>query len=151
MSAALASAAAVAEAKEIYRICAEWDTAPDAERRVAKAFFARFIKYSFKMACVPSTEEDAAECPVPFVEIYIQSDKRGRVTDWLEIQATGALGVVFGEYRDPDAPEVGAMSDACDDFNEAAGLEFAEHTGSDDEDEEEEGGEGSAVAAEELE
>jgi hypothetical protein len=150
MSAALAAAAATTEAKEIYRICSVWDTATDAERRVAKAFFGRFIRYGFKMACVPSDEEDAAECPVPFVEIYIQSDKRGRVTDWMEIQATGAVGVVFGEYRDPDAAAVGALSDACDDFNEAAGLEFVEHAGSDDE-EEEEGAEGSAVAAEELE
>lgn len=149
MSAALAAAAAAAEAKEIYRICSVWDTATDAERRVAKAFFARFIHYGFKMACVPSDEGDAEECPVPFVEIYIQSDKRGRVTDWLEIQETGAIGVVFGEYRDPESDAVSALSNACDDFNEAAGVDFAEHADADSDEEGE--GDGDEVAADELE
>jgi hypothetical protein len=133
MSAAIASSAAVAEAKEIYRICSVWDTATDEERRAAKAFVGRFIRYPFKMACVLSDEEDAAECPIPFVEIYVQSDARGKVTDWLEIQATGAMGVIFDEYRDPNKPAVGVLSDACDEFNEEAGVEFAEHAGSDSE------------------
>ena len=141
MSAAAGSSLAE-EAKAIYQICADWDTATDADRRTAKAFVARFIRYGFKMACVPSDEDDAEECPVPFVEIYIQSDARGKVTDWLEIQATGAIGVIFDEYKDPEKPEVGVLSDACDEFNETAGLEFAEHA---DEDEDEEEGAGSKV------
>ncbi len=137
MSAAIASSAAAAEAKEIYRICSVWDTATDEERRLAKAFMGRFIHYSFKMACVPSDSDDETECSVPFVEIYVQSDARGKVTDWLEIQATGAIGVIFDEYRDPNKPTVGTLSDACDEFNEEAGVNFADHAESEEEADEE--------------
>jgi hypothetical protein len=129
----MSAAVATVDPKEIYRICAEWDTASDANRLLAKEFVGRFIRYPFKMACIASREEDVEECPVPFVEIYIQSDARKRVTDWLEIQATGAMGVVFDEYKDPEKPEVGRLSDACDEFNEATGVEFVEHAGSDSE------------------
>jgi hypothetical protein len=136
MSAAAAVGASLAEeSKAIYRICAAWDTATDEERRTAKAFVGRFIRYPFKMACVPSDSDDVEECPVPFVEIYVQSASRGKVTDWLEIQETGAMGVIFDEYRDPERPEVLRMSDACDEFNDAAGVEFVEHADSDGEEE----------------
>jgi hypothetical protein len=144
MSAAIATAAAAVEAKEIYRICAEWDTAADADRVRAKAFFSRFITYRFKMACVPSEED----CPVPFVTVYIQSEARNRVTDWLEIQATGAIGVVFDEYTDPNKPAVGVISDVCDEFNESAGLEFAEDD--EEEDDAESKGSGDEVDASPL-
>jgi hypothetical protein len=141
------------ESKSIYRICAEWDTATTEDRRTAKEFMSRFIRYSFKMACVPSDSDDEEECPVPFVEIYVQSDARRKVTDWLEIQASGAVGVIFTEYKDPDKPTVGILSDACDEFNDAAGLTFAEHAGSDDEaeEEEEEAKVGGAAATEDSE
>jgi len=56
----------------------------------------------------------------------------------VEILETGAMGVVVDEYKDPDKPSVGALSDACDDFNHAAGLEFAEHVVSDESDSESE-------------
>lgn len=121
------------EGKAIYRICSAWDTATDEDRRTAKAFVGRFIRYPFKMACVPSDSDDEEECSVPFVEIYIQSDSRGKVTDWLEVQESGAIGVIFDEYRDPERPEVLRLSDACDDFNDAAGVDFVEHADSDDE------------------
>ena len=120
------------EAKKVYRICAEWDTATTEDRLSVKAFMGRFIRYGFKMACVLSDEDDIEECPVPFVDIYIQSESRGKVTDWMEIQKTGAVGVIFDEYRDPERPEVLRLSDACDDFNVAAGLEFVEHADSDE-------------------
>jgi len=70
MSAAAAAGVSLAEeAKLIYRICVEWDTATTDDRRVVKAFMGRFIRYGFKMACIPSDEDDAEECPVPFVQI----------------------------------------------------------------------------------
>ncbi len=137
-----AAASLAEESKAVYRICSAWDTATDEERRTAKAFVGRFIRYAFKMACVPSDSDDEEECPVPFVEIYIQSDSRGKVTDWLEIQETGAMGVIFDEYRDPDRPEVLRVSDACDDFNDAAGVDFVEHADSDEGEEAKVGGGG---------
>jgi hypothetical protein len=139
MSAA-AGASLAEESKAIYRICSKWDTATDEERRTAKAFVGRFIRYPFKMACVPSDSDDEEECPVPFVEIYVQSASRGKVTDWLEIQETGAMGVIFDEYSDPERPEVLRVSDACDEFNDAAGVEFVEHADSDEEEEAKVGG-----------
>ena len=73
-----------------------------------------------------------------WVEIYVMSERRGRVTDYLEIQPSGAVGVIFDLYDDPEKPVVGDLSDRCDAYTAREGLEFVEHDGGSDSDDEEE-------------
>ena len=105
-----------------------------AEQRVAlKETISELVEYGCKIACqIGKTEDDTA---ADWVEIYVLSDRLRCVTDYLEIQPSGAVGVIFDLYDAPEAKEVGDLSDRCDAYNEGLGLEFVEHD-SDSEDEE---------------
>ena len=99
--------------------------------------------YPCKIAC------QLDDSSTNYVEIYVMSERRGRVTDYLEIQPSGAVGVIFDLYDDPEKPVVGDLSDRCDAYNAREGLEFVEHDGgSDSEEEEEEDDEATGVRAE---
>jgi hypothetical protein len=58
------------------------------------------------------------------IHLIVFSVAAGAVKDYLELQSSGAIGVVFHLYDDPDSDVVGCLSDACDNHNEAAGTEF---------------------------
>jgi hypothetical protein len=106
-----------------YTVACRWDTAKDSERRKVKRWITDLVGYPCKLACQPNEG---------VVDVYVLSEKKGEVTDWLEIQSSGAIGVIFDQYADPDADAVGKLSDHCEDYNESAGIVFV----SDDEDSE---------------
>jgi hypothetical protein len=90
------------------------------DQKVAlKAMITELLGYSCKIACQAA--------PEGVVEIYVLSDRLGKVSDYLEIQPSGAIGVMFDLYDDPESDEVGDLSDRCDAYNEGLGLEFVEH------------------------
>jgi hypothetical protein len=125
-----------------YKIVSRWEKAKDADRRKVKEWITGLVGYPCKLACQQS--EDS-------IDIYVLSELKGEITDWLELQSNGAIGVSFDEYPDPETDEVGDLSDRCDAYNESIGVEF-ESDGSDEEEDEEgseDGEEGEADKKEE--
>ena len=121
----------------LYEIASRWDTAIDTERAPLRVFIESLVKYPCKIAAQPLYDGE-----VHLIVFNITTDT---VQDYLELQPNGAIGVVFHLYDNPDSEEVGRLSDACDDHNAAAGVEFesdsegSDTEGSDSESDEEEG------------
>lgn len=99
-----------------------WETAADADRKPLKNLITELVGYPCKLACASNNGS---------VDIFVFSERKGRVVDWLEIQADGAIGVVFEQYPNPDAKSVLRLSDACDDYNEKIGVCFESESESD--------------------
>ncbi len=99
--------------ENFYPLANRWESLSDSEREPLKALIASLVEYDCKIACMANDG---------WVDIYVLSVAAGKVTDWLEIQPTGAIGVVFDSYDDPVGGE--AVSERCDDYNEKLGVEF---------------------------
>lgn len=133
MSAAIAASAAA----ELYNaaLAATTNTETEAQRAALKTKITDLVGYPCKISCQLPPEE-VRDSSLNWVEIYVLSERRARVTDYLEIQPSGAIGVIFDLYDNPEKPAVGDLSDRCDAYNTGVGVEFEEH---DDADEEEDG------------
>jgi hypothetical protein len=107
----------------LYHIAAHWESVSDAERAPLRTLVGRLVKYSCKIAAMPL--EGGA------MHLIVFSLAAGAVKDYLELQPTGAIGVVFHLYDDPDSEEVGALSDACDDYNASVSVDFESDSDSD--------------------
>jgi len=114
-----------------YTIASDWDAATDADKTDLKVFVKSVVGYPCKIACKLSEEGTR--------DIYVFSEKKQKVTDWLEIQESGAIGVIYDFY------EAGVSTDrlekACDTYNTNNNLAFdygSESEESDDEEEDEE-------------
>jgi hypothetical protein len=110
-----------------YKIVSRWENVKDSDRRKVKRWITDLVGYPCKLACQPNEG---------VVDIYVFSESKGEVTDWLEIQPSGAIGVVFEQYADPDADAVGELSDRCETYNEEAGVVFVSDSDSEDSDDE---------------
>jgi hypothetical protein len=130
------AATASAAATEMYvaaRAAAN-GTETEEQRLALKEMVSGLVEYECKIACqIGKNDDDTA---ADWIEIFVLSNLLRCVTDYLEVQPTGAVGVVFDLYDAPEAKEVGDLSDRCDSYNEGLGLEFVEHD-SDSEEEEE--------------
>ncbi len=111
-----------------FSLATRWENATDSEREPLKALVASLVQYDCKIACIANDG---------WVDIYVLSVAAGKVTDWLEVQPTGAIGVVFDSYDDPESQAAITVSDRCEDFNDALGVEF-EYESSDDYDDDDE-------------
>lgn len=100
----------------LYEVASRWESATEAERAPLRTLVESLVRYPCKLAAMPL--EDGS------IHLIVFSVAAGAVKDYLELQPSGAIGVVFHLYDDPDSEEVGRLSDACDDHNEAAGTEF---------------------------
>ena len=109
-----------------YKIAANWesDTISVADKTALKEFVTGLVGYPCKIAC-KTTEET--------LDIYVFSEKKKKVTDWIEIQPTGAVGVIYDFYN--EGVNTDKLDDACEAYNTKNGLEFAEESDDDDEDE----------------
>jgi hypothetical protein len=114
---------------DLFVSASKWDTLPDVERAPLKNQIIQLVGYDCKLAAEPNNGS---------VDLYVWSIKKRKITDWLEIQPSGAIGVIFDQYTDPDAPAVGRLDVACEAYNEKIGVEF-EDDEEDDSTEDEEG------------
>lgn len=102
---------------ELYRLATIWDDLTNNQRAPLKKLIRELTGYDCLVAC--NTADN-------LVYLYVMSAETREVTDWLEIQPSGAIGVTFDAYEDPDNPRVESLSDACDAYNEEHELEFIE-------------------------
>jgi hypothetical protein len=111
-----------------YKIASEWETATDADKTNLKAFIKGVVGYSCKIACKISEEKT--------VDIYVFSEKKQKVTDWIEIQESGAIGVIYDFYDEEVL--IDKLEKACDSYNNSNNLvfEFGSDSSNNGEDEE---------------
>ena len=100
----------------LFAVARDWETLTEDARGPLRRLVTELVGYPCKLACQANNGS---------VDIFVLNLRRKVVTDWLEIQETGAIGVVFDQYPDPDAKPVGRLSEACDLYNEQIGAEFA--------------------------
>ena len=112
-----------------YKIAANWesDTISVADKTALKEFVTGLVGYPCKIACKTAEET---------LDIYVFSEKKKKVTDWIEIQPTGAVGVIYDFYN--EGVNTDKLDDACEAYNKKNGLEFAEESGSEAESDAEE-------------
>jgi hypothetical protein len=101
---------------QMFRIATEWESLTEESRGPLRRLVTELVGYPCKLACQTNNGS---------VDIYVLNLRRKKVTDWMEIQETGAIGVVFDQYSDPEGRAVGRLSDACDHYNETICVEFA--------------------------
>ena len=85
------------------------------------------------------------------IDLVVFNIKKNVIADWLEIQSSGAIGVIFDEYENPDARSVSALNDRCEDYNESIGVEFEEEDSESESSESESEGEGETETESESE
>jgi hypothetical protein len=102
-------------AQNFYPVVQQWADATDEERGPFKVFVKELVGYECKVACISNNG---------WVDVYVLSVDSGEVSDWLEVQPSGAIGVTFNSYPEPEAYGVMALSERCDDFNEELDVEF---------------------------
>jgi len=95
----------------------EAETTTDEQREELKAFIAGLVKYPCKIACKPNDGS---------IDIYVFSEKKKKVMDWLELQPSGAIGAIFDLYPDPDADSVSRVDIACEKYNDSISVTFEE-------------------------
>ena len=89
-----------------FTIASNWETiADDADRNPLRKLITDLVNYPCKLACLPNNGS---------VDIYVFSEIKKKITDWIEIQPDGALGVMFDMYT---TDEPAALSDRCVDYN----------------------------------
>ena len=87
----------------------------DDRRAELKNAIAALVGYPCKIACKPNNGS---------VDIYVFSEKKRRVVDWIEVQPHGAVGVIYDCYDDPDCAAVDKVDSACDAYNMKCAVEF---------------------------
>jgi len=99
----------------MFAIANTWDTLEDTERQALKELVSGLVRYPCKLACKPNNGS---------VDIYVFSVKKNKVTDWIEMQPSGAVGVLFDMYQNPDSSSVNNLDVACELYNESNGLTY---------------------------
>lgn len=120
----------------MFELARKWETVTDAERKPLRDLIKSLVGYEGKLAC---EENNGA------IDVVVFHPKKGRIYDWLELQESGAIGVVFEEYSEPEETRADNVDKLCEAYNQSVGTIFIEDGDSEsDEDsssEEEEGGE----------
>ena len=99
----------------LFRIARDWESLAEVARKPLRTCITELVGYPCKLACQANNGS---------VDIVVLNSKRGTVCDWLEIQPSGALGVVWDQYPDSTATAVIRLSDACDEYNDRIGVWF---------------------------
>ena len=107
---------------ELFTIASAFETASDEDRKKLKEIIREIVGYACKIAC-----KENNGC----IDIYVYSELRHRVTDWIEIQPSGAIGVIFDMYDDPDSKAVETCDTACCKYNDAHDLDFDDESDAD--------------------
>jgi hypothetical protein len=120
---------------KLFELASKWETIADGERTLLRELVRDLVGYPCKLSCQPNNGS---------IDIYVLSDKKKKVTDWLELQPSGAIGIIYDHYPNPDADPVVRIDDACEDYNDALGLVFEEDSDSESDSDVESAKEGDA-------
>lgn len=107
-----------------FKIASEWDSATDSDKTDLKTFVTGLVGYPCKIACKISEEGTR--------DIYVFSEKKKEVIDWIEIQETGAVGVIYDFYDAKVSTD--RLEKACDTYNANNNLAYDDGSDSDESD-----------------
>jgi hypothetical protein len=102
---------------DLFRIASKWDRLTDEARQPLRRTIQELVDYPCKIACKKHSG---------IVDIFAFDPTLNTITDWLELQSSGAFGVIFNMYPDVDAPAVQGLEERCQAYNEELGVEFEE-------------------------
>ena len=103
----------------LFTLAFNWETVEADARPPLKEFITKLVGYECQLACKENNGS---------VDIYVHNIKKKKVTDWIEIQPDGAVGVIFDSYK---SKEPLALSDRCEDYNDSIKVEFESDSESD--------------------
>lgn len=124
---------------DLFRIAVLGAAASEAERTRLKDQITRLVGYSCMISCHPNHGA---------VDIYVMCSKKRVVTDWLELQDTGAIGVVFDSYDRSKKAAMNRLDDVCEHYNVMNGFDFSDSEEDSDSEEEAAAVAGAGEAAE---
>ena len=101
----------------LFEVAQNWETIDDEGRQDLKDCVTSLVGYPCKLACKPNNGA---------VDIYVFSIKKNKVMDWIGIQSSGAVGVLFDMYADPNSSAIDRVDDACEAYNEGLGIKYEE-------------------------
>ena len=106
----------MSENHNLFTIASSWDTCEDSDRVPLRAVVTSLVGYDCKIACNANNGS---------VDIVILSIKTNSVTDWLEIQKSGAFGVIYEMYETSGShPDQIQTQMRCDEYNYTLQEEF---------------------------
>jgi hypothetical protein len=135
----MSSAAAI---PHLYRIATAWETASDKERFSLKEFISRIVGYPCKIAC--------KDCD-GVAEVYVMSERSGRIEDWIEIHENGSIWPIEEIYQEKRRRLRDSVGAACSAYNDEHDLEVPDEEEDDEEDEDEESSSGTGTGDDEEE
>jgi hypothetical protein len=112
----------------LFNIGVGWEDVSDRERLAMKEFIGRIVGYPCKVACKAGDG---------IVDVYVMSDKTGRIEDWIEIHENGAIWPIEEMYEEKKRRLRDVVLTACNRYNDENGVEVPECDEDEDEDEEE--------------
>ena len=98
----------------LFRIASVWESSTDDVRESLRKVVTDLVGYPCKMACIPNHGS---------IDILVSSGASCAVQDWLELQPSGAFGVIFDQYTENDGT-ADAVSKRCDIYNDRNQVEF---------------------------
>lgn len=100
---------------DLFRIASSWesDNISEGDRNALKSCIEKLVGYPCRLAC---KENEGS------IDIYVFSIEENKVTDWIEMQASGAVGIIYDFYDDTDSE----LDDACEGYNEDHNVVFEE-------------------------
>jgi hypothetical protein len=117
----------MAAAADLFAIAMRWEAAETTteERERLKATVSHIVGYRARVACDPHNG---------IVDILVQNPAKSEsdIADMLELQPSGAFGVIWDEY--PVARRARVVETACNTYNEEHGLELVDASESSDSD-----------------
>ena len=114
---------AAAALPDLYETAIDWEGTGDRQRYALKEFIKGIVGYPCKVAC--------KDCD-GVAEVYVMSERSGRIEDWIEIHENGAIWPIEELYEEKRRRIRDSVIAACDAFNEEHGVEVP-----DDEEEDE--------------
>ena len=123
---------------DLFRIAMSSVSSSEADRTKLKDQITRLVGYPCMISCHSNHGS---------VDIYVMSMKKRIVTDWFELQPSGAIGVIYDNYDDFNKAAMDRLDDVCERYNALNGYEFFSDSEEEEESEEEESEEVGAAAA----
>jgi len=108
---------------DLFHLALSWEDLDTEAREPLRKMVTELVGYPCKLACKPNNS---------VVTLVVYSISQKRITDWLELQSSGAVGVLFSLYKDDaDDDVLEALNERCENYN--ASLEVAFKSDSDSE------------------
>jgi hypothetical protein len=96
----------------LFTLASSWETVEADARPPLKEFITKLVGYPCQLSCQPNNGS---------IDIYVFSVEKKKITDWLELQPDGAIGVIYYFYKGNIPHD---LDDRCEDHNAALDVVF---------------------------